>query len=56
LFFASGVTNGQAQFEISFTMPNAPELVGVSISGQAFTFANGNLLLSNPDCKTVRAN
>ena len=55
-FLASGVTNGQAQFEISFTMPNAPELVGISISGQAFTFSNGNVLLSNTDCKEVRAN
>jgi hypothetical protein len=55
-FLASGVTNGQAQFEISFTMPNAPELVGISISGQAFTFSNGNVLLSNPDCTEVRAN
>lgn len=51
---ASGVTNGQNQFEINFTMPNIPALVGTSLTGQALVNTGGTWFFANPDCKTIR--
>lgn len=50
---ASGFTNGQNQFEISFFVPSLPSLVGTSFTGQALVGDHGNWFLSNPDCKSV---
>jgi hypothetical protein len=52
---ASGVTNGQNQFELNFTMPNIPQLIGTSFTGQALIGDHGNWLFSNADCKAVQA-
>lgn len=49
---ASGFTNAQHQFEISFFVPTIPGLVGTSFTGQALVGDHGTWFLSNPDCKT----
>jgi hypothetical protein len=49
---ASGLTNGQHQFEINFAVPVFPALVGTSFTGQALVGDHGTFFLSNPDCKT----
>lgn len=51
---ASGFTNGQNQFEIDYTMPVIPALVGISLTGQALVGTGGVWSLSNPDCKAIR--
>ena len=50
---ASGFTNAQNQFEINFTMPVLPQLVGTSFTGQALVGDHGTWFFSNPDCKEV---
>ena len=50
---ASGVTNSQNQFEITYTMPVIPALVGVSMSSQALVGDHGTWFFSNPDCKSI---
>lgn len=50
---ASGITNGQNQFEISFFVPSLPSLVGTSFTGQALVGDHGNWFLANADCKSV---
>jgi hypothetical protein len=52
---ASGITNGQNQFEINFTMPNIPSLVGTSFTGQGLIGDHGTWFFANPDCKVVEA-
>lgn len=52
----SGTTNAAGVFETSVFVPNLPALVGTSFTGQALVATGANLLLSNPDCKDVRAN
>ena len=49
---ASGLTNAQNQFEISFAVPAFPALVGTSFTGQALVGDHGTWFFSNPDCKT----
>lgn len=49
---ASGVTNAQNQFEITFSVPVFPALVGTSFTGQALVGDHGTWFFSNPDCKT----
>ncbi|MCA8964183.1 MAG: hypothetical protein H6838_00435 [Planctomycetes bacterium] len=51
---ASGVTNAQNQFEINFTMPSIPGLLGTSMTGQALVNTQGNWFFANPDCKTIQ--
>lgn len=52
-----GKVNQLGVFEFSFQPPNIQSLVGLSVTGQALVQEpNGFLLLSNPDCKEVRAN
>lgn len=52
-----GQVNQLGVFEFSYQPPNITSLVGLSITGQALVQeTNGFLLLSNPDCKEVRAN
>lgn len=53
---ASGTTNAAGVFETSVFVPNLPALVGTSFSGQALVATGANLLLSNADCRQVRAN
>lgn len=52
----SGTTNGLGVFETSVFVPNLPALVGMSFTGQALVASGSTLLLSNADCKDVRAN
>lgn len=49
----SGVTNGQNQFEVYYTMPSIPSLVGLSITSQALIGDHGTWFFSNPDSKTI---
>ncbi len=53
---ASGFTNGQGQFEISYGVPNVPQLIGTDFTGQGLVGSNGTWFLANPDCKTLEAN
>lgn len=54
---ARGQVNQLGVFEFSYQPPNNTALVGLSVTGQALVQEpNGFLLLSNPDCKEVRAN
>lgn len=53
---ASGTTNSLGVFETSVTMPNLPALVGASFTSQALVANANGILLSNADCKDVRAN
>ena len=53
-FLNYGVTNAANVFEFTFTMPNAPELVGLSITSQAVLLSGTTPLLSDADCKTVQ--
>lgn len=48
---AAGTTNGMGQFEINFTAPNFPALLGTSFTGQGLVVDQGVLTLANPDCK-----
>ncbi len=51
---ASGMTNGQNQFEINFTMPVIPGLIGTSMTGQGLVGTQGVWSFTNPDCKTIQ--
>jgi hypothetical protein len=50
---AGGITNSQNQFEVQFTTPNNPQLLGLRITSQALVGDHGNWFFSNPDNKTV---
>jgi hypothetical protein len=50
---AGGITNGQNQFQTQFATPNNPQLVGLSITAQAFVGDHGTWFFSNPDNKDV---
>jgi hypothetical protein len=50
---ASGVTNAQNQFEIRYTMPVIPSLVGLEMTGQALIDDHGTWFLSNVDSKEI---
>jgi len=57
VLMARGQVNQLGVFEFSYQPPNITSLVGLSVTGQALVQEpNGFLLLSNPDCKEVRAN
>lgn len=53
LFRAGNSVGGQ--FRFNFTMPTMPELVGTSFTSQALFAAGNDLVITNPDCKAVRA-
>jgi len=51
---AAGVVGGSGRFEVKVTIPNDPSLAGLTVFGQAaIGLGGGDLLLSNPDCKTL---
>ena len=51
---AQGTVSGQGQLEVRFTMPNLPQLIGTSFSGQAIVLQSNQLILTNADCRDVR--
>ena len=51
---ASGVISQPGQLETSMALPNELTLVGRTAFAQALLRSGGQLLLSNPDCKTIR--
>jgi hypothetical protein len=53
--FASGPVDALGRFQIRFQMPNIPALVGQTLVSQAIVQKGGALLLTEPDCKDVRA-
>ncbi len=56
VLLSKGQVNQLGVFEFSFQPPNIASLVGLSVTGQALVQEpKGFLLLSNPDCKEVRA-
>ena len=54
------LTGGQipstGRFEFSLQPPNNASLVGMDFTGQAITVGGGTVLITNAQCKTVRAN
>lgn len=50
---AFGVTNAQNQFEVQYTMPSIPSLVGIELSAQALIGDHGTWFFSNLDSKTI---
>ncbi len=52
---ASGLTNAQNQFEITYTMPVIPSLVGTSLTGQALVGTQGVWYFANPDSKEIES-
>ena len=53
---ASGVIGAAGNFQLKVQIPNNPALVGITIHGQgAIGLGGGNLLLTNPDCKTLES-
>ena len=53
VFFAGGRIGATGQFRFNFTMPNLPQLIGVSFTTQAIVLEPTGPLLTNPDCKEV---
>jgi len=49
----AGTIGGSGQIEFSIPIPNDPALIGVDVFGQGAVVAAGNVLLTNPDCKTL---
>lgn len=57
LMVASGTIGNGGQFQFTVTTPNVPELIGVMFTAQgAYGTPAGQLVITNPDCKEVRAN
>ena len=50
---AGGITNAQNQFQVQFATPNNPQLIGLSVTSQAFVGDHGNWFFSNVDNKVV---
>jgi len=53
--FMSGVASPGGSLRTQFTMPNVPGLVGVAFSSQSVVEQGGAFQITNPECKTVRA-
>jgi hypothetical protein len=52
----TGALNGVGRFQFGFQIPAIPGLEGTAISGQAIVIPpGGQPLITNPDCKVVRA-
>lgn len=51
---ATGVTNAQNQFQVQYTMPSIPSLVGIELSAQALIGDHGTWFFSNLDSKTIQ--
>jgi hypothetical protein len=51
---ANGVASAIGRFQINFTMPTIPALVGASFTSQAVVQQGGVFSITNPDCKVVR--
>ena len=53
---AFGTTNAAGRLQVDFQPPNNPSFIGADLTGQALILdPTGNLLISNPDCKTVQS-
>jgi hypothetical protein len=55
LFFQFGVISSAGQFRFDFQPPNDPSLVGQTIASQALVIGGGSVLITNAQCKQVRA-
>ncbi len=53
--FAAGVIPGNGLLQIQVNIPNNPNLVGVTVYGQALLETGAGILLSNADCKTIKS-
>lgn len=52
----TGVIGGAGNVEIKVQVPNNPALIGLTVFGQgAIGMGGGNVLLTNPDCKTLES-
>ena len=52
---AGGITNGQNQFETQFFTPANPQLLGLSVTSQAFVGDHGTWFFSNTGQQDRRA-
>ncbi len=52
---ANGPVGALGRFQLRFQMPDIPALVGQTFVSQAIVQENGTLLLTEADCKAVRA-
>lgn len=51
----NGTINALGRSQFQFTMPNAPTFIGMEITSQAIVVEpDGDLVITNPDCKEVR--
>ena len=54
VFATAGTIPAPGNLELVIPLPNDPALIGRDVHAQALLFSGGALVISNPDCKTIR--